>query len=334
VINEELEPNNAALLASWLGRTAVPLEYPLVDFGRAVQRAAGVSDSEKATSLELPVLAALGACQTVGLANNHLWRSGSYSGAWGAWPGRMLGEYPQTCGGFVRAGFDMYSALLNAGFPMKLSAGSATGVHPVPPGWSRVYVRTGGRLTPRAWSEALRAGRSFVTSGPMLFLTVNGMQPGDELRGGRFPLSLDITVEMASITPASSAEVVMNGATHVVALSPDRRKPHTWRGSIKLLASSSSWIAARWTADRDQGCDAAHTGPVYIWNGDAPIAVNRRDVEALLGRVNSLIEQVVRNNNNGIVTDTPALREKTLDNFRKAAEVYRSRLDGAAPPRD
>jgi hypothetical protein len=334
VLNEELEPNDAALLASWLSRTAVPLEYPLASFGQAVQSAGGVSDSEKATSLELPALAALGACQTVGLVNNHLWRTGSFAGAWGAWPERMLGEYPGTCSGFVRAGFEMYSALLNAGFPIKPSAGSASGVHPVPPGWSRIYVRTGGPLTAHAWSEGLRAGRSFVTSGPMLFLNVNGKQPGEEVRGQRFPLTLDIMVEVASISPISSAEVVMNGAAHVVTLAPDHGKPYTWRGSLKLVAKSSSWIAARWTAERGNSCDAAHTAPVYVRNGEDPIPVNRREVQTLLRRVNSLIEQVTSSNNSGIVADSDTVREKTLSNFRKAAEIYQRKLAGTAPDKE
>ncbi len=98
----------------------------------------------------------------------------------------MLGKYEQNCSGYAQSGFEMYSVLLNAGFPLKLSAGNTSGVHPVPIGWSRVYVRTTGPLTPEGWFDGLRAGRAFVTTGPMLLLRVNGREPGDEIRNERF----------------------------------------------------------------------------------------------------------------------------------------------------
>ena len=336
VLNQELEPRGSALLGSRLRLKPAALDYPLASFGKLVREANGVSDSEKATSLELPALAALGACQTVGLANNHLWRSGSYADAWGAWPGNMLAKYPQTCGGFVRAGFDMYSALLNAGFPLKLSAGSASGVHPVPPGWSRVYVHTRGPLTPRAWFDRLLGGHSFVTTGPMLLLEVNGQEPGDELRGLKFPARLHVTVRMLSIEPLTQAEVVVNGLVHTVKLSPVRGQIHSFRGSLALTAATSAWITARWTSSRGNTCDVAHTSPVYIWNGDAPIPINRAEIEALRERVDRLIGRVANGADSAglIWTDSEGVRQRTLEYFREARRVYQDKLEEHAKLRD
>jgi hypothetical protein len=45
------------------------------------------------------------------------------------------------------------------------------GVHPVPLGFGRVYVQLEGELDADAWLSGLNAGRSFVTTGPMLFVT-------------------------------------------------------------------------------------------------------------------------------------------------------------------
>jgi len=51
-------------------------------------------------------------------------------------------------------------------------------VHPVPLGFSRVYVAPAARLQLRGLDQRLKAGRSFVTTGPMLFATVNAEDPG------------------------------------------------------------------------------------------------------------------------------------------------------------
>ena len=328
VLNEELEPRASALLASWLGHNAIALDYPLARFGQAVRQAGGLSDSEKPTSLELPALAAVGAVQTIGLANNHIWRTSSFADAWGAWPDRMPGHYPLTCSGFVRSGFDMYSALLNVGFDMKLSAGSASGVHPVPPGWSRIYVRTGTPLSPRAWFDGVRAGRSFVTTGPMLFLNVNGKEPGDAIRDLRFPATLNITVETLSPRAISEAEVVVNGVVHPVRLSKDAGDPYRSHGSLKISVESSSWIAARWVGERGDTCDAAHTSPVYVWDGTNPIPIAKKEAQMLLERVDRLIDDVRsgRDLKGYIVVDSEELRSATLRYFQQAREVYQQKL--------
>ena len=329
VLNEEVEPRASALLASFLGKQGVELNYPLSNFGQSVLAHNGISDSEKPTSLELPALAALGACETVGLANNHLWRSGSYAKSWGAWPDRVLDEYPLTCRGFVQAGFDIYAALLNMGFPLKLSAGSASGVHPVPPGWSRIYVHSRLPLTPETWRAALKQGRSFVTTGPMLFLDVNGKEPGEDVSGEQFPLRVRANVEMLSLTPVSEAEVVLNGVPHRVALSPDPSKPYKYKGAIEMIIETSTWIAARWSATTaGGGCGSAHTGPVYFWAGDRPIPLNRKQALLFLDRVDGLINQVSKGDSSGdIVINSEELREETLRDFKRARDVYQRLAD-------
>ncbi len=328
VLNEELEPRASALLASWLGGKPVALEYPLAKFGEAVARAGGVSDSEKATSLEMPALAAVGAFKTLGLVNNHIWRTESYRSAWGAWPDRMLREYSPSCAGFVQSGFDMYSALLNSGFAVRLSAGSASGVHPVPPGWSRVYVKAGRPLSARGWVEGLRAGRSFVTTGPMLMLRVNGKEPGDAIRGARFPLALEASVEMLSPRPVSQMEIVVNGEVHVVNLTAAAGEVYAYRGSIKLTIHESSWIAARWVENRGNTCDAAHSSPVYAWKGEQPVPVLRKDAAALLDRVERLIEDVSGGGDlkGSFMVDPAETRAATLEYLKRAREIYRAKL--------
>ncbi len=335
VLNEELEPANAALLASRLGKHGTDIRYPMAAFGRRLIERGALVDSEKATQLELPVHAALGACNLIGLANNHFWRCGGYLGPWGAWPDNLLRRYPKTCAGFAMAGFEIYYALLNAGFTLSPSAGTASGVHPVPPGWSRVYVHVDGDLTPERWFDALESGHSFVTTGPMLLLTVDGHEPGEAISGGEFPRQVRAEIVMLSTKPVTHAEVVVNGSVHSVHLAAVAGSPRAYKGAVELTIKGSAWITARWLVESEKTCNLAHTAPVYIRNGDAPIPLKRHELQYLLGRTDALIKEVEtgRQPDSGkpttILTPGPGVKAETLRLFREARSIYAEKLRAA-----
>lgn len=335
VLNEELEPRWAALLVSHLGRAGLPLEYPLAKYGEVARERGALVDSEKATSYELPIIAATGACNFVGLANNHFWRAGDPSLHWGTYPDRVMSHYPDTCAGYASAGFDIYYALLNMGFPLKLSAGSANGVHPVPMGWSRIYVFVDGELTAPKWFEALRKGRSFVTTGPMLWIRANGLAPGDEFHGEKFPLDADVELTMYSATPIAAAELVVNGAVRRIAMAPDPKSEHGYRSKLRLTLKTSTWLAARWLQEDGKNCSIAHTSPIYFWNKKQPLPVPRSDAAYLLNSVEQLIREVETGKRESdaerstIISDTDALRREQLRYLERAREVYRSKLQSS-----
>ena len=83
------------------------------------------------------------------------------------------------------ASMQMWYRLLNCGFRVPISAGtdSFTNVadHYIA-GGGRVYVQAGPRFDYPVWLDAFRKGRSFASNGPMVWLTVNGFAPGDEVR--------------------------------------------------------------------------------------------------------------------------------------------------------
>jgi hypothetical protein len=331
-LNEELETSSSAILISNLNKRPLPLEYPMARTAEGAKRRGALVDSEKATALELPALAALGLCNFVGLANNHFWRAGCHVTPWGAWPGHMLRRYPKTCVGFALAGFEMYYALLNVGIPLKLSAGSAYGVHPVPMGWTRVYVHVRGKFNAENWFKTLYKGSSFVTTGPMMFLTVNGLEPGDESTTGHFPLGIDVDLRMLSSSPLRDAEIVVNGSVHPVTLKPEPSSPHAYRGKVHLTLKTSSWVAARYLGTGEKRFQLAHSSPIYFYDGESPIPVNRKDAEFLLGRVQKLIEEIETGKSetgNGpatIVIDNGTLRQETLEYLKRAIDVYRSKV--------
>ena len=79
------------------------------------------------------------------------------------------------------AGFHPWYAVLNNGLAVTAVGGedSISSMHQSKlVGSARTYVYTGDRgLDADAWFEGLRKGRAFVTTGPLVELTVNGRCP-------------------------------------------------------------------------------------------------------------------------------------------------------------
>ncbi len=110
--------------------------------------------------------------------------------------------------------------LLNCGIRLPCSTGSD---------WficsnNRVYVHLEGQFSGEAWLAGLKAGQSFITNGPALFLTVNGRSPGESL-----PVSagqeLEIQVRWMWHQAIEALEIICNGeAIHHEAILPGERE--------------------------------------------------------------------------------------------------------------
>jgi hypothetical protein len=70
---------------------------------------------------------------------------------------------------------------LNSGYRLPVLGGTDKMSAEVPVGAVRTYARMdpGAAPTFEAWAAAIRAGRTFATSGPVIELTVDGHEPGD-----------------------------------------------------------------------------------------------------------------------------------------------------------
>jgi hypothetical protein len=127
-------------------------------------------------------------------------------------------------------------------------------------GNARFYAYAGGALTFERYMAALKAGHTFVTTGPMLFLTVNGKMPGDaiDVAGGS---KLEISAEAygtSGQTPLRALEIVGHGK--VLARSQGKDAAHL-TVDLELPVDRGIWIAARCDAGQGQ---VAHTTPVYV----------------------------------------------------------------------
>lgn len=166
--------------------------------------------------------------------------------------------------------------LLNCGF--RIPAGAGTDAFPDfamlhgPVGLERVYVQAGTVLTHDRFLAGLKAGRTFVTNGPLLALTVNGHGPGDDVLLAA-PRSLLVHVRLESGVPVDHLDLVGNGA--VVASIPLRGGRTAADTTVAVPVERSGWLLLRAAGDgpREPVLDLypfASTSPVYVTVAGAP----------------------------------------------------------------
>jgi hypothetical protein len=138
-------------------------------------------------------------------------------------------------------------------------------------------VRTYARLAPDApftfanWAEAIRAGRTFTTSGPLISLTVEGRGVGEEIRLPSGGGSLEVSASAECNQPIHRLEVVHNG--QIVASQGAQQGAKRLELRENTRVERSGWIAARcfsehWVWHCWPQRVAAHTSPIYIQVGE------------------------------------------------------------------
>jgi len=233
-------------------------------------------------------------------------------------------EYATPVGAPLWA-MDLYYKFLNCGFKLPVSAGTASGVKYVPLGYDRVYVKLSGGFDYQAWFRGLKAGRSFATNGPMLFLTVNGHEPGDSIvlpaATERSPGRLKVHAEAISIGDLDRLEIVWKG--HIVKTVEATDKKQNLSADIEMDAQSTGWFAARAFEKPTETVRFAHTSPVYVQVGhDNGLVAD--DAKYLY----ALIEQQIKYCETAPHFRNEADRQAMLAFFRKAEAVY-TRLAGS-----
>jgi hypothetical protein len=254
------------------------------------------------------------------LSNNHLWRTEfGYRDYGVAAADYMHVEHDEkgwTERGWTDYGFQNYYALLNCGFRLRPTAGTASGVHPVPLGFGRVYVHLEQGFSYDGWIRGLNEGRSFVTTGPMLLVRMNGKDPGSVFKPADITPVVRIAGLAKSAVPLKPLEIVVNG--EVVRTLPALNRQTDGKGyetviDEKLTLDQSSWIAVRCFEDRpDKRVRFAHTAPFQIEIPAKPLRPRRVQVEYLIKRIE---DELARNSE-----VLPAL---ALDEYREALHVYK-----------
>ena len=261
------------------------------------------------------------------LANNHVWRAEFAFGNWAEQPVEYMKVERDARGwterGWLDFGFTTYYALLDCGIRMRPTAGTGSGVHPVPLGWGRVYVHLPEGFSYDAWLRGLNEGRSFVSTGPMLMIQVDGKEPGHVFAQPEAkPKAYRVTGEAASAVPLSHIEIIVNGEV-ARTIKPENRAGETggYRSVVDetIDVAETSWIAVRCFEDRpDKRVRFAHTAPVHIDVAGAPIRPRRVEAEYLVHQVETQLKR-----NEGVIPD------ESLAEYREALKIYRQALERA-----
>jgi len=304
-------------------RTPIPFEgyllYPPNDRFTAEAHARGAwVDAEKIVWRDVAALVALGHIDFAGIVHNHFNRHGveTETDAWG-----MVPKKPEhrTPAGMPLWAMEIYYRFLNCGFRLPVSAGSASGVKAAPLGYNRVYVKTGSDFGYENWFRALKAGRSFATNGPMLFLSVDGKEPGESLRfeSGR-RRRVRVRAEASSATPLDRLEILSKGK--VISTASGAGKLSL---DFEVETGGTGWIAARAFEKPDRTIRFAHTSPVYIEvPGDKGIVAD--DAKFFLEWIDR--ETAFYRGLPGF--RDPAHRAAMLDLFDRARKVYAKLIAG------
>ncbi|MBN2315650.1 MAG: CehA/McbA family metallohydrolase [Sedimentisphaerales bacterium] len=285
-----------------------------------------VIDADKPIWGENVVGVALGLFDSVQVCHNHYHRESTLLMGWGM-AGAIAEDEPEDWGAnelFHRTN-QTYYRFLNCGFELAVTGGSAMGVMPVPLGYSRTYAKLDGSLTEANYLKAIRAGRTFATSGPILILTANDLNCGERIqyRTGRSK-PIQIKAELRSIQPIDSLELIANGEVIEKIDLQNRTASPVLEETLILTypPKRSGWIAARAIFKSPGGrLRLAHTSPVYITVDGKP-TVSKADAQYMIRWIDRLLdvsEKPGRYSNETEKTDVQAIYKKARQKYAAIA---------------
>lgn len=158
---------------------------------------------------------------------------------------------------------------LNCGYRLPVVGGTDKMSAEIPLGAIRTYARLdpGVPVSFDAWAAAVRAGRTFVSSGSFVDLQVDGCGPGDVIALGRGGGTVDVRIAASSAQPVIDRLELIHDGIVVAAASADGGERVSL--SERVAVSKSGWLAARVTSrERIHSGFAtsmgAHSSPVYV----------------------------------------------------------------------
>jgi hypothetical protein len=293
-------------------------EYPspMKFLTEAHQKGAWI-EIEKPFWYDVPVWLASGMVDSIGIAHNHMQRGGVYPGeAWGRPRDKQRLPDPQGNGFWTQ---EIYYHVLNCGVRIPPTAGSASGVLPNPVGYDRVYVELDGDLTYAKWWDGLKAGRAFVSNGPLLRCRANGEWPGHVFKASQGEaLSLRLDAKLDSRDSVSALEIIQNG--RVMRTVPFLEWKKT--GSLGAVTfQESGWFLVRAIADVPNTFRFASTGPFYAEVGPVSRRVSRASAQFFLDWVRERMGQ--------IKLDDPVQQGEVFKYHRQAEQFWQETVANA-----
>jgi len=182
-----------------------------------------------------------------------------------------------------------------------------------------VYVQVDGDLTWQNWWEGLRAGRVFVSNGPLLRCLADRQLPGHTfiLRKAN-PLMIQLEGRLNSRDPIRAVEIVQNGTVIRSISTALDGQPHSL-GQLRFEAPG--WFLVRAIADESRTFRFASSGPFYVQGEDGARGISRKSAQFFLDWVHERMEK--------LQAATDAQREELLDEWRQAEKFWQEKLTQA-----
>jgi hypothetical protein len=306
IFSVDRKPHTLGALFSINHKSAYPVGIPPVrNVLEQTDREGAILDLDKHDwpfAMVLPPM--LGERLTFELANNHMWKTEFAFNQWNTPAAEWMDLRDVATGGereWIEYTHRTYWTLLNCGLHLQPTAGTATGVHPVPIGYGRVYVQLEGGFDYQRWIEGLRSGRSFVTTGPMVFVNRIGDQ---------------IVLEARADGPIDSAEWIVNGrierlSTAAQQMQPDGSVLATWTRDAQF--EETTWLAARvWQKTATGRVRFAHSAPIWWEVPGKPIRISGQEQAFLIRRMEAELHR-----------SRERLSQEVIKEYEQALEHYR-----------
>jgi hypothetical protein len=164
--------------------------------------------------------------------------------------------------------------------------------------------------------QGLDRGRSFVTTGPMLLVQVNGQHPGYIFKhNAKSPRKYRVTGKARSAAPLQGIEIVVNGEV-VQTMKPANREiaGQGYESPIDeaLTLDESSWLAVRTFENRpDKRVRFAHTAPFHVEVPGQPLRPRKLEIDFLISRIEGELAR-----------HAAVLPEAALEEYREALRIY------------
>lgn len=218
------------------------------------------------------------------LANNHMWRTEFGFTKWsGPAPGWAFPDGKERTEGteadWIEFTHRIYWALLNCGLRIQPTAGTASGVHPVPLGFGRVYVHQPEGFSYDGWIKGLAAGRSFVTTGPMLICDIAATGAK-----GRVISPRQTTTELIV-----NGRIVWSSEWPLIKGPALSGNPGTF--DIPYSGIGTRWVAVRVWYKEGTRMRFAHSAPVWFDVPGDSLRPRRAEAEWFASRVRAEIER-------------------------------------------
>jgi hypothetical protein len=227
--------------------------------------------------------------------------------------------------GFDTLRFHDWYRYLGAGYRLPAVGGTDKMGAYMPVGANRTYAHLGTeQFGFESWARAVRAGRTFMTTGPLLLLEADGRTPGDEILLGAGGGRVEVRLEARSFVPFHRVEIVWNG--QVVASREDEAgtREMTLRETVQV--PGPGWLAAR-CASRLGPTTAwglaiqAHTSPIYFH-----VPTRELFSAPAIGYMLTLIDGAETWTRTLATRSDPERMDRVLSLFRAARERLHQRL--------